>query len=207
MDLNDYKVSEFITQYIEKGGTLVDVGANQGEYTSLFKRILDGSGKIYSIELHPETYKGLQIKFSEDNNVECLNLAISDTDGSCTYFSGRDSFTHNIIGHDMDYRANSPLGNIESKRLDTLLNDDKEINLIKIDVEGAELMVLRGLSGIIEKIKYILVECHLNNDWDNIKNILLKEYNLNCINVISGEIINENSERAYQCFCKKRYGN
>jgi hypothetical protein len=103
----------------------------------------------------------------------------------------------------MDYKPNSSLGTIKSIRLDTLLNDETEIDLIKIDVEGAEYLVLEGISEIINKTKHILVECHLDEDWEKIRKKLIDEYNLNCTNVISGEIITPYSNRAYQCFCKK----
>jgi hypothetical protein len=103
----------------------------------------------------------------------------------------------------MDYKPNSSLGTFKSIRLDTLLNDETEIDLIKIDVEGAEYLVLEGISGIINKTKHILVECHLDEDWEKIRKKLIDEYKLNCTNVISGEIITPYSNRAYQCFCKK----
>jgi FkbM family methyltransferase len=203
MDSNDIKVIEFLRQFINENDVLVDVGANNGDYTEFFKHQLNGTGKIYSLELHPKTFLNLKNKFSNDLNVMCFNVAVSNEDGECTYFSGKDSFTHNIIGHDMDYKPNSSLGTIKSIRLDTLLNDETEIDLIKIDVEGAEYLVLEGISGIINKTKHILVECHLDEDWEKIRKKLIDEYNLNCTNVISGEIITPYSNRAYQCFCKK----
>ena len=203
MDSNDIKVSEFLKQFINKNDVLVDVGANNGDYTEFFKHQLSGTGKIYSLELHPKTYLSLKNKFSNDSNIECFNIAVSNEDGECIYFSGKDSFTHNIIGHDMNYEPNSSLGTIKSIRLDSLLNDETKIDLIKIDVEGAEYLVLEGISGIINKTKHILVECHLDKDWEKIRKKLIDEYQLNCTNVISGEIITPYSNRAYQCFCKK----
>jgi hypothetical protein len=79
--------------------------------------------------------------------------------------------------------------------------------LIKIDVEGAELMVLEGLEKIINKVDYILVECHLNKDWDLIKNLLINKYKLTCFNNSADDIENREitittPKMAYQCFCK-----
>ena len=99
------------------------------------------------------------------------------------------------------------MGEIESIRLDTLLKHEEKIKLIKIDVEGAELLVLDGIKNIIDKVEYILVECHLENDWDKIKTLLLDKYNMTCINnsadISSNEEITHNSKLAYQCFCGK----
>ena len=59
-----------------------------------------------------------------------------------------------------------------------IFKDIEHINLIKIDVEGAELMVLEGIENIIHKVDNILVECHLNKDWGLIKDLLLTKYKL-----------------------------
>lgn len=203
MDANDIKNINFISEFINEGDVLVDVGANSGNYTNFFKEKLKGTGKIYSIELHPETCSLLKNKFSNDSNIIVLNYAVSDTNNFINYFKGVDSFTHNIIGHDMNFKPNQILGQIEGVRLDTLLQKEEKISLIKIDVEGAELQVLIGLENILSKIKYLLIECHLDEHWDMIKNLLIDKYSLDCYNILTNEKIKKDSRRAYQCFCKK----
>ena len=64
-------------------------------------------------------------------------------------------------------------------------------------------MVLNGMVNSIDKINYIVIECHLDEDWDEIKDLLLNKFNFTCQNILSNEIINNNSKRAYQCFCSK----
>ncbi len=204
MDDNDYKNIEFLDNCITwENSITVDVGANCGEYTAYFRKRHGGTGIIYSFELHPDTYNTLYDRFNHVKNIKLFNCAVSDIDGEIEYFKGVDSFTNNIIGHDMNFTSNESLGTIMSMRLDTVLNCESVINLIKIDVEGAELAVLKGMKYIIDRVKYILVECHLDEDWDEIKHILLNEYKLSCINILTGEPININSNRAYQCFCER----
>lgn len=203
MDSNDERSIFHLSNMIVDNDVLVDVGANQGDYTNFFKGKLNGTGKIYSIELHPDTYKTLKSIYGKDSNIIILNFAITNVDSPITYYKGVDSFTHNIIGHDMNFAPNQPLGNIQGVRLDTLLKDEVRIKLIKIDVEGAELNVLYGLSGIIDCVENIFVECHLNEDWTSIRDLLLNEYKMNCMNLITGETIQNNSNRAYHCLCKR----
>jgi FkbM family methyltransferase len=203
MDDHDKKNFEFIKEYINKNDILVDVGANEGDYTNFFKDILNDTGKIYSIELVPSIYNSLFNRFKNNDNITILNNAVSDIDDVIVYYKGETEFTNNIIGHDMNFKSNPSAGEIESIRLDTLLSEHDEIKLIKIDVEGAEFLVLNGMKNIINKIKYVLVECHLDKDWDNIRNLLLNEYGFSCVNVTTGEIITMDSKRPYQCFCKK----
>jgi len=83
------------------------------------------------------------------------------------------------------------------------LKDEELINLIKIDVEGAELLVLKGMYKTIDKVEFLLVECHLDEDWDTIRNILLNDFKLSCENYLENTEITMDSKRPYQCFCKK----
>lgn len=204
MDNNDRKNLEKISDLIEIGDILVDVGANVGDYTDFFKNKLNNSGKIYSIELAPETFIKLKKKFDSYENIILINKAVSDTNGEIIFYRGKDSFTNNIIGHDMEYRPYTEAGKIESVRLDSLLVNELFIKLIKIDVEGAENLVLKGLEGIIEKIKYILLECHLDKDWPEIREIILNNYDLECYNVLNNIKITHESSRPYQCLCKQK---
>jgi FkbM family methyltransferase len=204
MDNNDLKNFEVLSQIITEGDILVDVGSNYGDYTDFFKSKLNGTGTIYSIELHPETYNQLKSKFENDQNIKTFNYAVCDIDSEIEYFKGKDAWTNNIIGHDMSFTKNESLGKIQGITLDSLLKNENKIKLIKIDVEGAEKLVLNGMKKIINNVENILIECHLDEDWDEIKNILIGELNLSCINIKDNIEVNNNSNRVYQCLCKKK---
>jgi len=207
MDAHDLKNLELLSSIIKEGDILVDVGANHGTYTDFFKNKLGNTGKIYSIELHPTTYNNLKRKYINDNNVIVINKAISNIDGEIPYYQGDGDCLHNILGHDVNFKINNKIGTIQSSRLDTILKDVEKIDLIKIDVEGAEYMVLEGIKNISNKVNYILVECHLISDWQKIKNLLINEYGFSCTNnsadnIINREINMDTTNVAYQCFCK-----
>lgn len=207
MDVHDIKNLDFLSSIIKKGDVIVDVGANHGTYTDFFKNKLGNSGKIYSIELHSTTYNLLVEKYRGNGNIVVINKAISNVDGEIPYYNGGGDCLHNILGHDVNYKPSNKMGVVESIRLDTLFKDIKHINLIKIDVEGAELMVLEGIENIIHKVDNILVECHLNKDWGLIKDLLLTKYKLTCFNnsadnIDNGEITIDTPNIAYRCFCK-----
>lgn len=207
MDHHDVKNFSLISSLIKEGDVVVDVGAHTGTYTYLFQDLLKGTGKIYSIELSNRTFKTLTDKFSSHKNIVLINSAISDIDGEIAYYEADDNHLNNIMGHDVHYKEHSKKGMVSSIRLDTLLKDENNIKLIKIDVEGAEHFVLDGLENIIDKVDYILVECHLQKYWEIIKEMLIKKYSLTCINNSADSNdtseLNESSEIMYQCFCKK----
>jgi FkbM family methyltransferase len=204
MDQNDRLNFTYLDKIIEKGDVLVDIGANQGIYTDFFKRLINEDGKIYTVELHPQTFKILVGKYANEKNIILENKAVSDKCGVVNFYLGVDSFTNNIIGHDMNFKTNEKGGEIESITLDKLLENEKHIKLIKIDVEGAEKMVLSGMKETIKKTDYVFVECHLDEDWVEISNLLLNEYNLHCTDIKGERVASREGDRLYQCLCRKK---
>ena len=189
---------------IKNNGVLVDVGANVGDYTHFFLKNINDDGKVYAIELSSETCNILNTKFRDNKNVIILNNAVSDNNDVINYYGDRDDICmNNIIGYDMYLKENKVLGQVKAITLDELLKNEELINLIKIDVEGAELLVLKGMYKTIDKVEFLLVECHLDEDWDTIRNILLNDFKLSCENYLENTEITMDSKRPYQCFCKK----
>ena len=189
---------------IKNNGVLVDVGANVGDYTHFFLNNINDDGKVYAIELSSETCNILNTKFRDNKNVIVLNNAVSDNNDVINYYGDRENTCmNNIIGYDMCLKENNVLGQVKAITLDELLKEEELINLIKIDVEGAELLVLKGMYKTIDKVEFLLVECHLDEDWDTIRNILLNDFKLSCENYLENTQITMDSKRPYQCFCKK----
>ena len=167
MDHHDVKNFEYLGKLINENSIVVDVGAHLGVYTNFFTQVINDGGKIYSIELNPSTFNRLQTSFSSHKNVILLNKAVSNNNGVVDFYhDGGHTQTTNILGFDANKNINDKIGSIESVRLDTLLEKEENIDLIKIDVEGAEIKVLEGLEGVILKVKYLLVECHMEEEWD-----------------------------------------
>jgi len=187
---------------IYPGDVLVDVGACRGIYTDFFAKRLMGTGKIYCIELNPENFENLNSLVSDHPNIECINAAISDVDGFVDYYGGQTE-TFNILGHNTSFEELEKEGSIQSITLDTLLKDDDKIKVIKIDVEGAELQVLRGMKDAVKRTEVILLENHFDEDWEEIREILLEEYGFTCYNIEIGTKLEMSSPRPYQCLCVK----
>jgi len=190
---------EKLTPLIGENWIFADVGANLGEFTDFFKKFK--YSKIYAFELCPETASLLEKKYKNEPNIVVENCAVCDLDGEVPYYEGTSHTCHNILGHDTSFKQNRLLGKMKAKKLDSILND-RHVDLMKIDVEGAELLVLNGMKGIMRNIDNILIECHLDRDWPEIKNLLL-DSGLSCVNFYDGTVITRESPRPYQCFCRR----
>lgn len=188
-----------LSPIISDNWVFADVGANKGEFTDFFKTT--PYKKIFAFELNPPTATFLKNKYSKEPNIIIENCAVCDVDSSVPYFNGAADTCFNIIGHDMNLKNMEKVGEIKSIRLDSYFKNEK-INLMKIDVEGAEIKVLQGLEGVIHNIDHILLECHIDMDWPQLRG-LLNNYGFQCVNFYDDSPITEDSPRPYQCFCRK----
>ena len=143
-----------IQKFIKPGDVFVDVGANIGMHTVAAARALEGKGKVIAFEPY-SLVENLLCKTLYLNGlsdlVEVHRVAVSNKTGIEGLYLG------NTCGHNSLYRLNENFDdaqNIVDVQLDTLDNllvKENHINLMKIDVEGAELDVIEGSSSIISK--------------------------------------------------------
>ena len=156
-------------EQIPDGSVLMDVGANVGIFS--IYAALARNCKVYAIE---PSLLNLDILLRNIVNnrvaklVTVIPLALSDADAVQTMFTSRQGFTwggaHNSIGKNIG-QDGQPLDTpIESSQLsitiDSLISpfqlDDP--NYLKIDVDGLELLVLKGASNALKKVDSILIE-------------------------------------------------
>jgi FkbM family methyltransferase len=183
--LYEYQVRKRISK--TKGEIFVDIGANVGIYSIL---LASNFKKVLAVEPNPTAVSELERRLAAENieNVTIVPCAISDTDGETMLYldatPGRCNGSADTILSVFEYKPPSaPNLNISFKsktgvlvktcKLDTLLKDyPGEIDLVKIDVEGAEFHVLRGAEKSLDKIRMFIVELH-NRDRKKELEILL----------------------------------
>ena len=61
------------------------------------------------------------------------------------------------------------------------------------------------MKDIINNIRFLWVECHIEQDWNTLRDLLLNEYNMDCINLETlASITNKTKNKPYQCLCKNK---
>jgi FkbM family methyltransferase len=146
-------LTKYFCTLIKPGTVVVDVGANVGIYTLLAAKLLEGTGKIYSFEPTPRTYEILQDNvqvnsFLELGIVHLHQLAVTDRSGKA-----RLSIFNNDSGHNTLFSYGKPDDEIEvtTTSLDEILATQERVDIVKIDAEGAELLIIRGMQQVIKR--------------------------------------------------------
>jgi FkbM family methyltransferase len=148
---------EFFCTHFQPGMTFVDVGANVGLYTAL--AIRNGAKGVLALEPHAETFGFLQ-KTVAANSPECPvvleNAAAGREPGKLTLYSNPDNKGDNRLYPD------PMLSGQQIAKVDTLdaicaKHGVSHIDFLKIDVQGAEMLVLDGARSILSNSPRCLV--------------------------------------------------
>lgn len=166
--LPEYEEMNFIYSFFKKGDTFLDVGANIGAHTLMAASKIK-TGKIFSFEPSLKALKYLKenIKINKLTKVvTIIDKVVSNKDGFEKFMFGKHSEIDRIEeNEDKLHRIKT----IPSITLDKFLNKYKinYVDLIKIDVEGAELKVLEGLKNYLSKGKVGLIIFEINSNSKN----------------------------------------
>lgn len=146
---------------LPKNANTIDVGCHKGEIMDLLLHTAP-NGKHFGVEPIPEQFKYLTEKYQDKDNVSLLNIAASDEKSESTFNHVVSNPAYSGLRR-RDYDNPDEKDEtiiVQTDRLDDRIKLDIPIHFIKIDVEGAELQVLKGTEGIIKKHKPIVVFEH-----------------------------------------------
>jgi len=206
------KEREFMTQlnFNNNNAIVMDIGANIGIYTILLSHIYP-KAKIIAIEASPTIFEMLRSNCKLNNlvfsgsNVLLINKAISDKDDITTEFYEKHSMS-TMLKEFLTNLGSTILTNqdeLNKKLVRTVTIDNlvetigvNEISLLKIDVEGAEVLALKGAIKTLtqKKIKNIVIEYHSLENYNYIVKLLEEEGELRYTIIDSQERFNKEKE-------------
>jgi FkbM family methyltransferase len=146
-------VTNWFQEILRPGHVFVDVGANIGYYTLLGSRLVRDNGHIYAIEAHPRMAELLSrnVIINGRHNVSTWQRAAWSR-SEVLKFHARRHFASNSSAGSLGDRGLEELHDdeevleVQAVPLDEILAGVPRVDLIKIDVEGAELQVVTGLA-------------------------------------------------------------
>ena len=148
-----------VSTLIEKkhGDLFIDIGASWGYYSFLLH---NNFKEIIAFEPHPNNIaiiNGVK-QMGRYSNVKVLGKAVGDKNGQATLFIGQHSGGHSLL-YDSRLIKDDSFITVPTVTLTKFLGD-KVVDLIKVDVEGAEWMVLKGAERVMQNIKSWVIEVH-----------------------------------------------
>lgn len=167
-DFSDYDLYEDFDIHPKEIKTYVDIGANYGMSSIPF---IQSDSKVYLIDADSVNIRILKDAYGNDRNIKIIDKAIYSYDGLISFYETPNASVVSCVSAD-DVSGNV-IGRIEKKiqciSPNTLIEkyvDEKIIDLLKIDIEGAEYEFFSSISDRnIKKIKKIIIEYHRNNDY------------------------------------------
>jgi len=140
--------TELFSGVVKEGMTVVDLGANIGYYTLLAAKLVGEKGKVFAFEPEPHNFALLvkNIKANGYDNVVPVQKAVSNRSGTTRLFLHQEDAGRHKIYDSHDSRDSIEVDVIT---LDSLGEDNQyPIDLIKMDIEGAEMAALVGVEYI-----------------------------------------------------------
>ena len=191
---------DYVKSVIKPGDTVLDIGANIGFFTIIMADLIGETGKSYSFEPLERNFKLLERsvkenKFNDRSKIE--HAAISENQGTLELISP--SETLNLGGAFLKTGTTEvPPGHI-AENVPVIKLDDysikRPVNFIKIDVEGAELLALRGAKKILTEDKPVIMAEINPPQLEKVSNCTSTEfinemtcYGYNCYELINGKV-------------------
>ncbi|MCP4362597.1 MAG: FkbM family methyltransferase [Chloroflexi bacterium] len=163
---HETETKALLDQLAQPGMTMLDIGAHVGYYSCRYANVLRKNGRILAFEPHPRTYATLSQNVRSFANVTPMQVALAETEGTAVLHdylimsaSGSLHYDESMVAlQQAQMRASDVaprLGetfqpqtfNVPTAAGDTILAKQgiERVDLIKMDIEGAELNALRGL--------------------------------------------------------------
>lgn len=154
------KESKFIRRYLKPGMVFFDVGSNVGYYTLLAAPIVGESGKVHAFEPVSEQHADLRANVDRNQlqNVVPERLIVTDRAGTMEINLGAED-NGGTGSVNLVYRTDRPTERVNCTTLDAYLRAQgvTRLDVLKIDVEGHEPFVLRGMAETFRTLRPLLL--------------------------------------------------
>jgi len=151
-------IAELFRQVLHEGDVVLDIGANLGVFTVLSARLCGSRGEVHAFEASPAMKDILErnVALNSATNVTIYPFAAGERETTLPFYLANEK---NAGLGSLRNPGDSASGVIQVsvRPIDSLMSRFGTVKLIKIDVEGAEPLVLKGARGLIERDRPFLI--------------------------------------------------
>jgi FkbM family methyltransferase len=154
------ETNDLLFEYIKPGQTVLEAGANNGTETVLLSRLVGSTGKVIAFEPVKHIYQTLQLNLSINHctNVLTEQMALGESDEQLYFNVLSEDFCNQGMASKYDEKSADAKVLVQQTSVDLWLNKNniRNIDFIKMDIQGAEIELLKGAQYIIQKSKPII---------------------------------------------------
>lgn len=163
LDRYEPETTRLFQRVLQPGMTMVDIGAHAGYFSLIGASRVGAAGKVYAFEPYPASFEELQrnIELNGYKNIHAACKAVSDRTGVHKLLvNPKGSDRHSLYAGESSWEPNSP--EVETTSLDDFLEGCNwpRVDLIKMDIEGAEPAALAGMKQTLERcgVRFLIME-------------------------------------------------
>lgn len=152
-----YLLHQFTQKIVQKGDTVLDIGANLGYYTRLFLKAVGPDGKVYAVEPVKPFYENLKHFLGKNKNLTIYNYALG-TEESAIQLSVPDQYGYLRTGLPRVYDEKNPpseeklmLFPAKMTRGSELFKSIDGVDYLKMDVEGYEKIIIPEIQNFLAR--------------------------------------------------------
>jgi FkbM family methyltransferase len=202
----EVETSLFLARILHAGDTFIDFGAHIGYFSCIAALAVGPTGRVISVEPNKEnlTYLSNHKKINHFDHITIYPHVMWDKIEEKTFYENLDNdgghALWDVAKHDfntksaLEPRLHKVTTSTGDEMIETLKIDVSKIKLIKMDVEGAELAVMRGSSKLFSPSKTPCIVLEINS------------FGLNELGTNYKEIVEFFSSKGYQCFTMSETG-
>jgi FkbM family methyltransferase len=165
-DSSETRLTRFILENLREGNFFVDIGSHIGYYSLLSSFCVGKSGKVVSIEASFVSFTTLKKNSLKHLNIEAFNIALSDKEGEIEFFEFPGPYSEYSTMVPEQFAGRKWFNTMQHKISVPAMHGDKflekyteKVTIIKIDVEGAENKVIKGLKNYLDsRTPFVVME-------------------------------------------------
>lgn len=169
-----FNILDRLSNYISDLGTVVDVGANQGQFANAVTRFFP-KAVIHSFEPVPETYERLVVNTKPFSQIKTYNFGLGSDSGKIDFYQNEHSHASSALPisdfqkSELPETSKTRLITVPVERLESVAAGFEPVArplLLKLDVQGYEKQVLLGAGSFLEQVDYLLFEASFVSMYD-----------------------------------------
>jgi len=143
----------WVKRTVRSGSVVLDIGANIGYYTLLFSKLVGVRGKVIAFEPDQQNADILRKNLLLNNlSAQVMQKAVTDHSGSLKLYLSADNKGDHRICPAEDRQART----VPCVAIDDVIKGDR-VDFVKMDIQGAEVLALRGMKKLIKRSKNIVI--------------------------------------------------